>query len=170
MFAFAITAVLLPAAARAHSSEHSAHGAHAPARASTPAQQPWGIAAAPASATRTVEVAMGDDMRFVPDRLAVREGETVRFVVRNRGRLMHEMVIGTTAALRDHAAQMAAQPGMAHEAPWMSHVAPGARGEIVWRFNRPGQFAFACLVAGHYQAGMAGTIDVVPAAARKEAP
>jgi uncharacterized cupredoxin-like copper-binding protein len=39
-------------------------------------------------------------------------------------------------------------------------VAPGKTGEIVWTFNRAGQFDFACLIAGHYQAGMIGKITV----------
>ncbi len=47
----------------------------------------------------------------------------------------------------------------------MTHVKPGARQEVVWNFNRPGEFHYACLIAGHYQAGMVGTISVVPAGA-----
>jgi uncharacterized cupredoxin-like copper-binding protein len=39
-------------------------------------------------------------------------------------------------------------------------VPPGKTGEIVWKFNRAGRFDFACLIAGHYQAGMTGTINV----------
>lgn len=46
--------------------------------------------------------------------------------------------------------------------PYMAHVRAGQRGDIVWQFNRPGTFDFACLIAGHYQAGMTGTITVVP--------
>jgi len=42
----------------------------------------------------------------------------------------------------------------------VAHVAPGETGEIIWKFNRKGRFHFACLVAGHYEAGMAGTITV----------
>jgi uncharacterized cupredoxin-like copper-binding protein len=53
-------------------------------------------------------------------------------------------------------------PGMEHDEPYMTHVSPGKRGQIVWNFNRPGEFQFACLIAGHYQAGMVGTINVVP--------
>ena len=102
-------------------------------------------------------------MRFTPARLEVREGETVRFVVRNDGRTMHEFVIGTKAENDAHAALMMKFPDMEHDEPWMAHVPPGQAGEIVWTFNRAGEFDFACLIAGHYQAGMVGKIVVAPA-------
>jgi uncharacterized cupredoxin-like copper-binding protein len=51
-------------------------------------------------------------------------------------------------------------PTMEHDEPYMAHVAPGKTGEIIWTFNRAGQFEFACLIAGHYQAGMVGKIMV----------
>jgi uncharacterized cupredoxin-like copper-binding protein len=103
---------------------------------------------------------MGDDMRFTPDRLDVTLGGTVRFVVHNTGRVMHEFVIGTKHENARHAELMVKFPNMEHDEPYMAHVAPGKVGEIVWTFNRPGQFEFACLIAGHFQAGMIGTITV----------
>ena len=121
---------------------------------------PWGLAGDAESVTRTIEVRMTDEMRFSPDRIQVRRGETVRFVIRNMGRMLHEMVIGTQQDLDEHAAMMLKFPGMEHDEPYMTHVKPGQRGQIVWNFNRPGEFQFACLVAGHYQAGMVGTIGV----------
>ena len=125
-------------------------------------QKPWGIAGDPRRA-RTIKVGMTDDMRFSPDRIQVRQGETIRFVVRNQGKVLHEMVLGTKAALDEHAALMVKFPGMEHDEPHMTHVKAGRTGEIVWNFNRPGEFHFACLIAGHYQAGMVGTISVAPA-------
>jgi uncharacterized cupredoxin-like copper-binding protein len=116
----------------------------------------------PQKVTRTIEVTMGDDMRFVPDRIEVRRGETLRLRVANRGRVMHELVIGTDQELAQHAALMRKNPQMEHDAPYMAHVAPAKRGEIVWQFTRPGQFSFACLVPGHFEAGMRGTIVVKP--------
>jgi len=130
-------------------------------------QQDWGIAGDAKAVRRTIEVGMSDDMRFSPDRIEVRQGDTVKFVVRNRGRVMHEFVIGTKRALDEHAAQMLKFPDMEHDEPYMAHVPPGKSGEIVWTFNRAGDFGFACLIAGHYQAGMVGQVRVVPAAARK---
>jgi uncharacterized cupredoxin-like copper-binding protein len=124
-------------------------------------QKPWGIAGDRKAARRTVEITMTDTMRFVPDRLEVREGETLRLKVRNAGKMMHELVIGTRAELDGHAALMLKFPQMEHEEPYMIHVKPGATGELVWNFNRPGEFEFACLIAGHYQAGMVGRIKVL---------
>ena len=123
-------------------------------------QQDWGIAGDAAAVRRTIEVGMGDDMRFTPDRIVVQQGDTVRFRVRNRGKVLHEFVIGTPSALDAHAAQMVKFPNMAHDEPYMAHVAAGRTGEIVWTFNRAGDFGFACLIAGHYQAGMVGRIQV----------
>jgi uncharacterized cupredoxin-like copper-binding protein len=124
-------------------------------------QKPWGIAGDRKGA-RTIEIRMDDDMRFRPDRIEVREGETIRFVVRNAGKVLHEMVIGTDEELAQHAALMRKFPTMEHDEPFMAHVRPAARGELVWNFNRAGTFQFACLVPGHYEAGMKGTLVVTP--------
>jgi uncharacterized cupredoxin-like copper-binding protein len=143
--------------ARAHGATHDTHGA-----STTRVQKPWGIAGDAREAKRTVEIRMLDTMRFVPGQIDVREGETVRLVLHNAGKTMHELVIGTKQALDEHAALMAKSPTMEHDEPHMAHVAPGRRGEIVWTFNRAGEFDFACLIAGHYQAGMVGKVRVSP--------
>jgi uncharacterized cupredoxin-like copper-binding protein len=123
-------------------------------------QKEWGIAGDARAAKRTIRVRMLDTMRFEPDRLEVKQGETVRIEIRNDGKMLHEMVIGTAKELEDHAALMLKFPNMEHDEPYMAHVAPGKSGSIVWHFNRAGNFEFACLIAGHYQAGMKGTIHV----------
>jgi uncharacterized cupredoxin-like copper-binding protein len=122
-------------------------------------QLPFGIAGNARDARRTVEIRMLDEMRFVPDTIDVRQGETIRLALINTGRLPHELVIGTKKDLELHSAKMM-DAGMAHDEPHATLVAPGSKGEIVWKFNRAGRFDFACLVAGHYQAGMTGTINV----------
>ena len=126
-------------------------------------QKAWGIVGDPKAAKRTVEFTMSDKMRFTPDRLQVRQGETVRIVLRNDGAILHEFVLGTQAELDEHAALMARFPNMEHDEPYMAHVPPGKTGEIVWTFNRAGDFDFACLVAGHYRAGMVGKVKVTTA-------
>jgi len=123
-------------------------------------QKEWGIAGDAKQAKRSIDVGMSDTMRFTPDRIAVKVGETVRFVARNDGKQLHEFVIGTKAENEKHAALMLKFPSMEHDEPYMAHVPPGKTGQIVWTFNRAGQFEFACLIAGHYQAGMVGTITV----------
>jgi uncharacterized cupredoxin-like copper-binding protein len=134
------------------------HQGHSPKKE----QQLVGIAGDAAQVRRTIDIAMSDDMRFSPDRIEAIEGETLRLRIRNKGQVMHELVIGTQQQLDQHAALMQKFPGMEHEEAHMAHVGPGQRGEIVWRFNRAGSFDFACLINGHYQAGMRGKIIVKP--------
>ena len=123
-------------------------------------QKAWGIAADAKAARRTVVFTMSDTMRFTPDTLTVKQGETVRIVVRNEGKVLHEFVLGTKKELDEHAALMLKFPTMEHDEPYMAHVPAGKTGEIVWTFNRAGEFDFACLIAGHYQAGMVGKVTV----------
>ena len=103
---------------------------------------------------------MTDRMRYEPSSITVKAGETIRFVHRNIGKVMHEMVIGTRKDLEEHAQLMRKQPGMEHDEPYMTHVAAGKRAQMVWQFNRVGDFEFACLIPGHFEAGMRGTIKV----------
>lgn len=173
--ALCAAAALAAPAVHAHGSGHEDHGspatpaaaapvhAHAGhgAAAAQPVQTPWGKAGAPQAARRTVTIRMDDQMRFSPSRLRVKLGETVRLVVRNQGRLQHELVLGTRESIQQHAQLMAQQPDMPHGGADMAHVSPGQNGEIVWTFNRAGTVHFACLVDGHHLAGMVGTIEVV---------
>ena len=124
-------------------------------------QKAWGIAGDAGKAGRTIEIRMDDRMRFTPDRIEVRLGETVRLVHRNAGKVMHEFVLGTKQDLDEHAALMLRFPNMEHDEPYMAHVGPGKTGTIVWTFNRAGEFDFACLIPGHYQAGMVGKVRVL---------
>jgi uncharacterized cupredoxin-like copper-binding protein len=150
----AFIACLTPLAARAHGPKPHAAGPV------VKEQKDWGIAGDAKAVRRTVEVRMSDAMRFTPERLSVKLGETVRFRVRNDGRVMHEFVIGTLQENARHAELMVKFPDMEHDEPYMAHVPPGQTGEIVWTFNRAGRFEFACLIAGHYQGGMKGVITV----------
>lgn len=128
---------------------------------------PFGIAADPKRATRVVRIDMSDKMRFTPETITVKQGETVRFLVRNSGRVLHEMVIGTMDDLRVHAEEMKKHPNMEHDEPHMTHVAPGKTGEIGWRFSQAGTFYFGCLLPGHFEAGMIGKIVVTANAANR---
>ncbi len=125
-------------------------------------QMAWGIHGAGVTPGRTIEIRMSDKMRFSPEAIEVNEGDVVRFVVHNDGKLMHEFVLGTQKSNDEHAKLMMRFPNMEHDEPHMAHVQAGGQGEILWRFNRAGDFHFACLIAGHYQAGMVGKIKVKP--------
>ncbi len=144
-----------------------AHGpaGHGPAKPKPISAQehPWGREGDPKKATRTIEIRMSDKMRFTADVLKVKQGETVRFVVKNDGKAMHEMVIGTMAELKSHGELMKKFPNMEHDEPYMAHVEPGKSGVITWTFSKAGEFHFGCLVPGHFDAGMIGRIVVSPA-------
>ncbi|TWO70050.1 plastocyanin [Caenimonas sedimenti] len=146
---------------------HEKHDAKKASAAVKKEQKPWGIAGDAKAARRTIEIAMSDDMRFTPSNIEVKQGETVKFVVRNKGKVLHEMVIGDKKTLDEHAALMVKFPGMEHDEPYMAHVAAGKEASLIWTFNKPGNFDFACLIAGHYQAGMVGKIKVSAAGASK---
>jgi len=114
----------------------------------------------PKRVTRTIKLDMTDAFRFTPADVTVKRGETVRFVVANSGKVLHEMVLGTTEELKAHAELMKKFPDMEHADTNMAHVKPGAKGEIVWQFTKAGEYQFACLIPGHYEAGMVGKVVV----------
>lgn len=122
---------------------------------------PAGKPGDPAAASRTIDVTMDDTMRFTPSRIAVKKGETVRFFVKNIGKLPHEMVIGIRSDLEDHAAMMRKTPDMPHHTTANGILlAPGQRGGLVWQFDQAGTVDFACLLPGHLEAGMVGQVEV----------
>ena len=145
-------------------------------------ETPFGRAGNPKKADRTIRVGMEDTMKFFATASAPRErttdvsrsdaphamsgdivvkrGETLRFIVHNDGKVMHEMVIGRMKELTEHAELMRKFPNMEHDEPYMAHVAPGKDGEIVWQFTNPGEFHYACLMPGHMEAGMISKIIV----------
>ncbi len=113
-----------------------------------------------ARATRTTVIDMTDYMRFTPAAISVRQGETLRFVVKNSGSVKHELVLGTLEELEEHHAAMMKMPDMEHADDNMVSVVPGKTGEIVWHFTKAGKVHFACLQPGHYDAGMKGFVNV----------
>ncbi len=157
--AIAASALLLCAAAvQAHGNE--THGAARKYDAAKVQDTPFGREGDPAKATRTLRVDMSDAMRFTPAHITVKRGETVRLVATNKGQVLHELVLGTADELRKHAEMMKTFPDMEHDEPHMAHVKPGQRGEIVWQFTQAGDVQFACLIPGHFEAGMVGKVTV----------
>ena len=124
------------------------------------AEHPYGREGDPRKVKRVVRIEMSDTMRFFPSQMRVKRGETVRFVLNNGGQSPHEMVIGTMDGLKKHATLMKKSGEMDHSVAHAAHVAPGASGRMVWQFTKPGEFHYACLVPGHFEAGMIGTIVV----------
>ena len=123
----------------------------------------FGMAGNPSKVTRTIKLSMGDNMRFSQDNISIKQGETIEFIVTNQGKILHEMVIGILKDLQEHTEMMRQMPGMQHNDSNMVSVKPSSSGEIVWAFNKSGQFDFACLQPGHSEAGMKGKLMVVAA-------
>ncbi|MDY7065204.1 hypothetical protein PsexTeo8_16310 [Pseudomonas extremaustralis] len=143
----------------------------------------FGQPASADKATRTVEVVM-QDMSFSPKSLDVKAGETVHFVLVNKGQLLHEFNLGDAAMHAEHQKQMMQMQsggmmsatgmgkmdhsamghgemgGMKHDDPNSVLVEPGKTAELTWTFSKATGLEFACNIPGHYQAGMVGKINV----------
>ena len=116
-----------------------------------------------AKPTRTVTVVMSEGdgtMKFTPDRLEVKKGEQVRFVLQNKGALAHEFRLATVKDNDEHAAMMRQMPDMKHAEANSVSIDPDKSSEMLWRFSQAGTFEFACLIPGHREAGMHGTVTV----------
>ncbi len=125
---------------------------------------PIGYPGDPDLIDRTIRVSMLDasdeTMAFDLDAINIVEGETIRFVLMNEGSEPHDFVMATPEEIEDHRAQMSGTPDMAHEAGYAVRVDPGQTGTLVWTFANEGIFEFACLIPGHYEAGMHGRLTV----------
>lgn len=110
--------------------------------------------------TRTIQVDASDNMRFTPENVTVKRGETIRFVIKNSGKVPHEFSLGTEKELREHYEVMKKHPNMEHEEESKISLKPGQEGEVIWKFTKPGVVHFACLYVGHYEAGMKGQVKV----------
>jgi uncharacterized cupredoxin-like copper-binding protein len=144
----------------------------------------FGQPAPAAKATRSVEVVMGD-MSFTPRAIEIKAGETVRFVLVNKGRLLHEFNLGDAAMHArhqqemlkmqqsgmltptgmkemDHGSMPGMDHGMKHDDPNSVLIEPGKTAELTWTFTKATGLEFACNIPGHYQAGMVGKLTVGP--------
>jgi uncharacterized cupredoxin-like copper-binding protein len=156
----AIVAVIIGLTGSAWAHEKAASGGKAAKQTISIEEKAFGREGDPKKVTRTVNVDMSDAMRFNPAELTVIRGETIRFVAKNSGKFMHEMVLGTMQELKEHAGLMKKNPGMEHDEPYMVHVASGKTERIVWQFTKPGEFYYGCLIPGHFEAGMVGKVVV----------
>lgn len=144
-----------------------AHGEHAPIDPGMRIENPieavetgFGRMGAARDVTRTIEIVIDDSRQFSPTGIAVTQGETVRLSLRNTGKEKHAFMLGTATAVREQAAAFAASPPMSWDGMSSRQLAAGQTGELIWQFTMAGSFAFACLMPGHADAGMRGTIEV----------
>ncbi|UVJ41908.1 plastocyanin/azurin family copper-binding protein [Pseudomonas sp. LS1212] len=132
---------------------------------------------------RTIELKMGDSF-FEPKSIDVKPGETIRFVLKNEGALLHEFSLGMAAAHAAHQKVMAAmfqkgtlsptgthdmnntghamggEVSKEHDNPNSVLIEPGATEELVWTFAKATGLEFACNLPGHYQSGMVGKVNI----------
>jgi uncharacterized cupredoxin-like copper-binding protein len=149
-------ALVNPWPALAHG-DHASHGKHA--SQSFAAGEPGDVK----RPFRTVEVIMKDEdgkMSYTPDRIDVKRGEQVKFVLKNAGIVDHEFLIDTVKNNARHKEEMAKNPDMQHDEPNGARLKPGETREILWRFSKTGTFEFACLLPGHYESGMKGVVAI----------
>lgn len=155
-FMLAVIAVLVFSVLAGASGDHADGHAHGHGAAATIGEPGKGE-----NVTRTITIDMSDAMRYTPADVTVTQGETVKFIVRNTGKMPHEMVLGTEEELKDHYEVMKKNPQMEHSDENMVTVQPGETGEIIWQFTAAGKVDFACLLPGHYEMGMKGVVSVL---------
>lgn len=153
--AIVLTALILSAAAAVAGAGPSGHSHDEGFSAGVPGD--------PKKPARIVQVTMGEadgKMIFIPEKIEVKKGEQVKFVLRNNGELEHEFILGTTADNLKHGEAMMKNPDMEHDDPNGKRLAPKKADQIVWKFTKAGEFEYACLIPGHREAGMIGTVVV----------
>jgi len=111
---------------------------------------------------KEVRIEVDDTMRFSPAIWEAQAGESIRIILVNKGKVDHELVIGSEKEITAHAKEMASPGAKGHHHTNEISAKPGQQAELVWTFKKPGQYAMACFEPGHYEAGMRGIINVVP--------
>ena len=117
----------------------------------------------PKKPARVVQISMKEEdgkMLFIPDRVEVRKGEQIKFVLRNNGELAHEFMLASKAENDKHAELMQKYPDMEHDDPNGKTLQTKKSTDLVWKFTKAGEFEFACLIPGHREAGMHGKVIV----------
>jgi len=114
--------------------------------------------------SKTIAITMleKDDgsMAFEPASISASKGQTIRLVFTNAGNTDHEFVMDTSESILEHKVVMEKWPEMEHAEPNSLRLKSGGNGEIIWNFSQAGEFQFACLIPGHYEAGMHGKLSV----------
>jgi uncharacterized cupredoxin-like copper-binding protein len=117
----------------------------------------------PKKPARVVKITMQETdgkMTFAPERIEVRKGEQIKFVLSNDGELKHEFMLATAAENDKHAVLMQKYPDMEHDDPNGKSLETKKAAELIWKFTKAGEFEFACLIPGHREAGMHGKVIV----------
>ena len=134
-----------------------------------------------ANIDRVITVLMYDNY-YEPNQIKVKKNETIRFLVQNKGELVHEFNIATREMHLKHQPEMMKMaeneillvdkidkqkmkemskknPSMAHSHANSVLLSPGERAELIWKFSNSVDIEAACNVPGHYDVGMIAKID-----------
>lgn len=136
--------------------DHSDHGGDIESYNSG---KPFNEGQVDASSIRTINISASDLMKFSKDKVIVSEGENIKFVVTNNGKINHEFTIGTIDEINSHHKEMKNMPNMIHNSPNSITISPNSKKELFWSFKKTKNIRIACLINGHYQAGM--FLDVI---------
>ena len=140
-----------------------------------------GIKGNEANVDRVITVLMYDNY-FQPNLIKVKKNETIKFLVQNKGELVHEFNIATKEMHLKHQPEMMKMvvneillvdkidkqkmkemskknPSMAHSHANSVLLSPGERAELIWKFSNSVDIEAACNVPGHYEVGMIAKID-----------
>ena len=132
-------------------------------------------AVGPAAPARTIDIVATDDMKYSVTTITATPGEQIRVRVTNKGSIpkvamAHNFVLlktGTDVAklVAEGAAHRATDfvpPSMAASVIAKTALAgPGETMEVTLTAPaKPGSYPYLCTFAGHYQAGMKGTLVV----------
>lgn len=140
----------------------AAHGDHDHGRETFAAGEP-GSPTRPAKVLAvTLEEKPDGSMTVTPAHLEVKRGTQIRFEIKNAGKATHEFMLGTLTDNAAHKLEMRKNPEMEHDDPNGKTIEAGGMAQILWRFSKVGTFEYACLLPGHYEAGMHGLVDVKP--------
>ena len=160
IYAVAAALAMLPAAWAAESRHHHDGGTGHEHHDMSARESHAGKAGNPGSIDVTVNVTSLDAMRYEPATFTFKRGQTVKFVVTNKGQLAHEFGIGTLSEQEEHAQMMKSMPDMKHDDPNVITIEAGQTNSLVWQFTNAGSFVIGCHVPGHYQAGMKAIVTV----------
>ena len=131
---------------------------------------------------RVIEIKMYDNY-FEPNVININKGETIKFLVKNFGSLVHEFNIATKKMHLSHQPEMLkmmeneillgdkidykkmkeiakTDHSMTHSHSNSILLEPSKSGEIIWKFNSKISLEAACNVPGHYGSGMLAKINI----------
>jgi uncharacterized cupredoxin-like copper-binding protein len=158
-------------AAGDHGGHHMPGMDHAAMEAKLADTSAFGEKGDPANASRVVKIS-AKEMRYDPETLSVKAGETITFELVNDGRKSHELTIGDAAYQEAANAMMVMMANMGMDPNAPEHAAihakagntivvrAGETGSVTWKFTKQGEFIYACNFVGHAEAGMTGKITV----------